>query len=188
MDRIYQERKIYVKRKKWMLPYERDPCGMALGTRAFLQLSVTHEDCHNCVSMCAVCRDDGPEHYSELMELFKEHDIDPVFTGFAKTYCSEGHSLAAPRPGQLTNAWCVVARMQDPRMRDFVLFCRGILSECVEQDKPDMLNTYMDVHRLYDKCKQLASEAEPIRSVSAGQPRRTRSEIGKWPLNAVSSE
>ena len=77
---------------------------------------------------------------------------------------------------ELTVAWCVAARMRDPRMRDFVLFCRGVLSECVEQDKPDMLNTYMQLHTLFERCKRAASQTDPV--VSAGQLHTARSEIG----------
>ena len=65
--------------------------------------------------------------------------------------------------------------MDDVRQRDFVRFCRDVLEECVTHEKPEMLDSYTKMWKLYNRCKDSMDGRSSSRSTIT---RNTVFEIG----------
>lgn len=70
--------------------------------------------------------------------------------------------------------------MHNDKLKDLAEFCSGVLTECVSQEKPEMLNTYMETWKLLQKCKE--SAAGPFEQHTLSLYSNRMSEVGNVTL------
>eukprot|EP00210_Caulerpa_lentillifera_P008130 g7764.t1 len=81
------------------------------------------------------------EKYNDIVEFCTKNEVSEAYAGFARTFCSR-------------------ALLQEESTKDFCLFCRSILSECLTQAKPEALKVYLQIRKLFEKLTK-ESESNP---------------------------
>ena len=88
---LYRSKKIFVKRRQCMLPYELDTSGMTLSTQSLLLCFTSTHTKLTGNAFRSTIQGIGHSH-SELVKLFKKYKVDKCFSGFAELCCSDSKS------------------------------------------------------------------------------------------------